>query len=384
MKINIIGVAIYLLFIISVIFQWFFQPFTPFIHNLISLLIGSLGFPFCLLFGKKIPPRLYGLLIIMMLGALMNIFFVGSSDWGNFLWPIGFIGFSILFYNVRLRNDFTLLPLLFVCLYFSIGFVFRIEPARLMKNGSQNSMSTIYLFFIFLHIINLYKNKQKISFILLVFLGFFYLFLGIWTASRASLLCAIVFILFVFLDRFIKVQKKILFLSVTFVLFFLGFCLIWIIIPDVFINLIDRLKYYGLSSARTDIWMEYFELIIHNPLYFIFGGNIHLVLSASMYGANLHNSFLILHAHYGIIPLLVILTYFTIIFIKLARKRNIILLNIFVVYLVRMLFDWVSFAGLLDVIAYLLIIVIPSRKVLYYQKESSKNMKLGVEKNEII
>lgn len=339
-------------FITNIILQWFFQPFPSIIHNFISLFFGCVAL-ILTQYKRKEYPIIFHLIIILMIScSIVNAICIGTSDFGDTLWQPAYFGFACLLLTYKFDYKYGTIPLIFTVIYFAVGVILNIDPSNMVKIGSQNNISSIIIFFIFIDFIVQRNNEDTLSLRRMLLLSIYYVLIGVWTASRATLVCAVVFfVLILFMFLYQQKHKWIYFIGLSTVFLIIAI-VVFNIKADLFTNLVDRLKYYGLKSERTEIWSEYLDLIFNNVVYLLFGGDVSKLVSAQRYAGNLHNSLFMLHAHYGLLPFLLIIYSFAFIFIELIRKKQGFLLSLVIVYFLRLQFDWVSFSGVLDIIFY--------------------------------
>ena len=129
---------------------------------------------------------------------------------------------------------------------------------------------------------------------------------------------------------------------------------------------ISRFSEYGLKSVRINIWSEYLEKTLDS------GKNLFLGVDCST-GKYLgtykqpHNSYLELHAKFGIIGFIIVMTLLIKTFFLLYREREWLWLIIFITCAIRAMLDWVAFPGSIDVIFWFLIL-----KNILMKRESKK------------
>ena len=70
----------------------------------------------------------------------------------------------------------------------------------------------------------------------------------------------------------------------------------------------------------------------------------------SFYSGNTHNSFLMLHAKFGIVAFLMVIILLFAVLHKSIREKNYIMIVTVMVAIARIFFDWISFPGLYDIL----------------------------------
>lgn len=118
------------------------------------------------------------------------------------------------------------------------------------------------------------------------------------------------------------------------------------------LGLVDKINRYGGTSIRTEIWREYILGVLSNAGNFIFGADTSNVMYhwLSFYSGNTHNSFLMLHAKFGIVALLMVIILLFVVLHKSIQEKNYIMMVTVIVAIARMFFDWISFPGLYDIL----------------------------------
>lgn len=129
---------------------------------------------------------------------------------------------------------------------------------------------------------------------------------------------------------------------------------------------ISRFSEYGLKSVRINIWSEYLEKTLDSGKNFFLGVDCSTGKYLGTYKQP-HNSYLELHAKFGIIGFIIVMTLLIKTFFLLYREREWLWLIIFVTCAIRAMLDWVAFPGSIDVIFWFLIL-----KNILMKRESKK------------
>lgn len=104
------------------------------------------------------------------------------------------------------------------------------------------------------------------------------------------------------------------------------------------------------SQARVNIINKYFENMVKNPKNLLFGVNKDAEKIFQRYNGNLHNSYLGLHATYGLFGFLIMFVLGLTTFIKMIKDKRYPELLIFIAVLMRVAVDTAALFGHLDVI----------------------------------
>lgn len=326
--------------------------------NLCIALAGLLCFGFSVFWGNtRLMTFSVKLCLFLSLLMAISIIYNGNARIVNLLWVWAYMGAALLLYEFGL--DLRVATVLFYTS--SLFFVYQaitgsVEVDEILNVGSQNNISTLCIFMMIVYYFTELRNRKKeqMSFLPAIVV----LFVSIWTASRAALLTMAFFFLFVVLYNFIN--NKISFRNVVFV------AIVVTVVPFIYVNyfqdfgggIMSKLDRYGVESERTIIWAEYMEGVGNSFGNFLFGvkGTDPQYSHLSYHEGNTHNAFLMLHAKFGIMGFILVLSLLFKSFIKTVKTKNFALLALLFVVMIRSIFDWTAFPGLLDVIFYFYIL----------------------------
>ena len=136
----------------------------------------------------------------------------------------------------------------------------------------------------------------------------------------------------------------------TIILLLVLFCLLLVFSPSLFADVLYNFEKRGIQSTRLIIWRDYIKQAILNFGNFFFGAKIEGTSVLNQYHYNLHNSFLMLHAKYGILGFSMVVVLLIKTIGKLLHERNMYLLSPLLFVLFRMNFDYTNFNGILDIV----------------------------------
>ena len=142
--------------------------------------------------------------------------------------------------------------------------------------------------------------------------------------------------------------------------------------PELIENAISNILWRGLESKRTAIWSDYVSKSFSSFGNWFFGSHISGTQLLNLYSENLHNSFLMLHAKYGMVVFLMVIILIIKSIVAYVKDRNFYFLSAMFICLFRMSFDYTNFNGLLDTI-FLVLLLYPSysKQVIKYRTEGS-------------
>ena len=357
---------IYVLFVI--LFIWGrIANIQPMLCNFFNALSGVIAFGYCFL--KKRLNRINSYLILFgilfSVAMLLSILYNKNADYLDILWIWSYMGIAALIYQCNIPSK-VFWVVAYTILLSIMVYMFQGNAAdKLLKIGSVNNISAYIIFFVILGYLS-EKNKENKTMTYIP--SFFTLAISLWTGSRAGILSAVVLVGCIFINNFFIVKKKKI--STLFKICLLIFVGIWAVnhfFEDYMAAFFEKMKYYGNTSVRTEIWLEYINGMFDSLGNFLFGVNM---LGSNYpllkyYSGNTHNSFLMLHAKYGVIGVLGGCLFIFKAMWRAKCNKNTLLIMMALVASTRMFFDWIAFPGLYDIIFWLLVIyAIDKRNVL--------------------
>lgn len=287
--------------------------------------------------------------VFMLISSLYN----ANADFLDILWIWSYIGIAALIYECYISSK-VFWGVAYSLILFVLLFMLQGNAAdELLKIGSENNISAYIIFFVLLGYLSEKKENKAMRYIP----AFLVLAISLWTGSRAGILSTIVLIGCIFLYNLLVIKKGKL--GTLFKICFLIIAGIWALnhfFGDYMVSFFAKMDRYGNTSVRTEIWSEYINGMFDSLGNFLFGVNMlegkYPLLQ--YYDCNTHNSFLMFHAKYGIIGVLIGCIFMFKSIWKAKSNKNTILIIVALVASVRMFFDWIAFPGLYDVIFWLL------------------------------
>jgi hypothetical protein len=347
--------SLFLVIYMFVDFIKFFNVVPPLVGNILYVLLGSLAIGYSTIkkgIGRQIPILSF-IFFYIFFGAI-GLLFNGNMDPQELLWPFAFMGLAILLLNFDI--NYKLVKALY---YFSIFFIaLRIIVAggisSLDTASSRNTIGIMVLIYFSLYVIASYVNKKKIT----IFPVLFGLLITIIAIGRSGILTFVLltmlFIIFEFKGNKHKIRNP---LKWIFVILFGGilFLIFYSFLDTYFVETINNFKSRGLESVRIGIWSDYFNKTFTSAQFLLLGTPISGTYWLDMFTDNLHNSFFMLHAKYGLIVFLVII----LLIIKSSwyffKMKNYLYLVVLVAVVFRMQFDYTNFNSQLDIILFYLL-----------------------------
>lgn len=332
-----------------------FNVLPPAVFNIAYVSLGFLAILYSVYIkGIKKQLSICIFLFFYTLFGLVGIIVNKNIDFQEVLWPIAFLGISLLLLNFKLNYKLAQI------IYYSIMFI--LITTMIISGGvnnvdmtsSRNTISVIVLFYFSIYVISMYTNNVRMTFFPII-IGLITTLLAV---GRSGIITFLIITFFFFLIKYdngkYKRRRFITSLVIIMIVAFVSgnsYSFLEIYFPDTIANFQDR----GLESVREFIWSDYINKAFSSTLYLLFGAPIGGTFLLERYNDNLHNSFLMLHAKYGLfvylsITLLVIYSFY--VFIK---KHNIVYPILLLAILFRMQFDYTNFNAQLDIIFFYII-----------------------------
>lgn len=330
----------------------------PLLCNFLIALSGIIAFGYCLLKKGLKHLNLYLILLGGLLTTVMflSILYNGNADILDALWIWSYIGIAALIYEFNISSK-IFWSVAYIVLVLILLYMFQGNAANELLNiGSENNISAYVIFFVLLGYL-FEKNKEIRT--MKYIPAFLTLAISLWTGSRAGILSAVILVSCIFINNLFIVKKRKL--STFFKICLLVVAGIWAVnhfFVDYMASFFEKMDRYGNTSVRTEIWLEYLNGMFDNLGNFFLGVNMsgpnYPLLN--YYSGNLHNSFLMFHAKYGIIGALTGCVFLFKSMWRAKHYKNSLIIIVALVASARMFFDWIAFPGLYDVIFWLLVI----------------------------
>ena len=332
------------------------------IANFGIALLGIIGFGLCICFPYKILKS-----NVILFASVLSCFFLVSnlytenSDYAEIMWIWAYMGVAMLIINFAIPYWLAGGIYYGVCGYFLGCWIRGVPPQEVITIGSRNSVSAIVIAYMLIYLLILYMQRERID----LFAAIISLIICLWGVGRAGIL-AMLFMNFCLVVYSLG-RKQGKFTLVLYV-FLIGIAS-WGIYrygKTVVEMTVNRFLQMGVKDVRTKFFQSYLDdcRYICNLL---FGVPFQESLVLKDY-YNPHNSWLMLHAKFGIVPTIIVIGVLLKKIVWLLKRNKRIYLLIIAVAFLRCSFDWLSFNGLFDVLWWLLILsVIAARRRLEYE-----------------
>lgn len=341
--------------------------------NLVYTILGSISLIYVLI-KTKFKKHIYLLLFILLytISCVMSMLYNNNADIVELLWPLSFMNIALLLlnFNINIKIIRALYyPLLVIVILNFRNYNFMLDI---------NSISVFMLLILGIYVIVSYQNNSRLT--IIPYLGAFYsalLTVSLYTGGRSGVL-VFSFLLICYISKYlfnINVMSKILAVIVL-------LCVLMTYVPsdvvffDENINSsFANLQARGLKSERIQIWDDYLTKTQLSFFDIIFGSRISGTPTLNKYPENLHNSFFMLHAKYGLFMLVLVFILVCNTFIFLITKKHYDLLFIFLAVIIRMNLDYTNFNSIMDVLL-IYFLFMPCYKNNSYPCSSGENKKV--------
>lgn len=372
------GNAIIFLFVVILIFQ-FLGICSVLFGNIILLFLGILSIMISIMAnGFSRQKYFFSFLFCYISLGFLCFIYNRNADIQELIWPFGFMGVALLLLNVNISYR------LFSFLFYSFSFLIILliivngSPDAVEGNSSRNAISQFELLLFSLVCISAFENRKSVT--LLYPTTIFVVCVA--AIGRSGILMSLI-ILFLFL--FVKLQdgvskrRKIITLILTIGLSVFAVYIAYRIFPDMFESAILNFKNRQIDSARTFIWHDYLEKTNGSVLNVLLGSNISGTEYLNKYSHNLHNSFFMLHAKYGVGGLILIGFLLIKSIFYFLKNKNFYFLIPLLAMLFRMCFDYTNFNSDFDIVL-VFFLLFPHYSVLnartYSSRFAKKNLRL--------
>lgn len=321
------------------------------IANLLIALVGLVAFVFCMVNNKIRGSASYSIIFGVLFSLLMTIsmLYNGNAEIYDLIWIWSFLGIALLSYEFEIPTRAYYLVHMSVVAVIIIYILTGGVAKNFFKDISENNISAYLIFFACMGYLSQMRSKTKINFLP----SLSTLAISLWSGSRAGVLATVVLVVLTFFYNMSVIKKRRMeyFLKAVFVVVILvGITALFL--RDFVAAFLDKLSRYGGESARTEIWSEYFGAMVDSFGNFLFGvgvSNTDYPL-LNYYSGNTHNAFLMLHSLFGMAAVVVVLVLIVCVVRKAVKNGNLIIMIVLCASVVRMMFDWIGFTGLYDVL----------------------------------
>lgn len=342
------------IFYMLVDFLRFFNLIPLTLGNGLYVILGSVGMVYSILRTNiKRQKPVFAFLYVYTLCGIIGISLNGNANPQELLWPFAFLGLATVLLNFRTSYKVSKRSYYFAVVFIALKIFLAGGVDGLDTVSSRNTIGMMMLIYLSLFAISSYHDERRVS-SFPVFIG---LLVSIMAVGRSGILTFAILLSLFFLFEFNGTRHKVrnpLRWFVVIVLFVVLLFLSYRMIEPFFANAIYNFERRGLESVRTQMWADYLGKTIESPKFVLFGTPINGTPLLDWFSHNLHNSFIMLHAKYGLIALLMILYLIAGASIYYLKERNYLFLALLIATFFRMQFDYTNFNAQLDIILYFL------------------------------
>jgi hypothetical protein len=299
--------SLFLVIYMFVDFIRFFNVVPLIVGNILYVLLGSLAIVYSTIkkgIGRQI--LILSFIFFYIFFGAIGVLFNGNIDPQELLWPFAFMGLAILLLNFDINYKLVKALYYFSLIFIAIRIIVAGGVSHIDIVASRNTIGIMVLIYFSLYAIASYVNKKKVT----IFPVLFGLLITIIAIGRSGILTFVLLTMFFLFFEFKGNKQKIrnplkwVFVMMFGVILFLFF---YNLMDTYFIESINNFKGRGLESVRIQIWSDYLKKTSSSFAYILLGTPINGTLLLDIFSSNLHNSFFMLHAKYGLIPFLIVI-----------------------------------------------------------------------------
>jgi len=331
--------------------------------NFMMVSIGFLGLVYFAIICKfKGKSRILLIFTTIYLFLLLSSLYTNNYRIQDYILPLQYFGVSMIIIGTKLSNKLMRWNFLIYCIYFAFLMLQGVHPDNVFSSVSRNNISIIMIIQTLLLYISDTQNNSDIKLIPSVITVIF----SFWGIGRSGIITSLVLLLgIVIINLFYQKssKKKVKFFGAIIVVTVLTMILVTFYYDVLFSKALNRSMLMGLvDTNRNRIIGEYYHILGSSFASILFGVPLFTSSIFSFYDYNLHNSFLRLHAYYGLFGFLIIFALLILSFINGLKKKRIFYLLFLLVLLLRMSTDIASFNGPFDPLLYYFIFKLAFKK----------------------
>lgn len=320
------------------------SPTIILVSNILMMLIGILS-TCIILFLKNFKGKTIMIVffLVFLISAIFSALYTDNYRINDFLLIFQYFGIGLLICKYQL--DFSLVRLNFYMytLFFSYNILIGKSPDLVFGIVSRNMISILMLIQVILYYISQQVAGKELS----LLPSFITLIISIWGVGRGGIISSLILFGVILL---ISNRTK----GLKIILVYIALMIFLIVTFDYFYSTIyqfafERSSVMGfVDQSRESILNTYLSEVIHSIGNLFFGVTLNNNFVFSIFGYNLHNSYLRLHAYHGMGGVLLILFQIVWTFISFLKKRDIIHIGLLFTVLLRISTDVAAFHGPFD------------------------------------
>lgn len=287
---------------------------------------------------------------VFYLFGLVSSVYTSNYRIQDYLIIAQYFGIALLLFRYGTKYSINKFFFMFYILYFGANILAGIHPDNVFIGFSRNNIPVTLLIQSVLLYVSMLKNEKKTK----IYPAITVLLFSIWTIGRSGIFTSLLMLILIILYIQFESEKKNLKIIYISLLILMVYSVISVFFYDELIEpALARLLRLGITdSHRGSIIVEYLNQC-KNSFYSLFlGVNINQNLLFSVYGYNLHNSYLRLHAYHGLLGFIMILVFSFRSISKFFIHKYFLFLILSVILLIRGVADIVAFHGPFDPLIY--------------------------------
>ncbi|MBS3972459.1 MAG: hypothetical protein KGZ84_05565 [Erysipelotrichia bacterium] len=268
----------------------------------------------------------------------------------DYLIIVQYFGIALLLFRYGTKFSINKFFFMFYVLYFGANMLAGIHPDNVFIGFSRNNIPVTLLIQSVLLYVSMFENKKQIK----IYPALTVLLFSIWTIGRSGIFTSLLMLILIILYIQFESEKKNLKIIYLSFLILIVYSVISVFFYEELIEpALARLFRLGITdSHRRSIVVEYLNQCKISFYALFFGVNINQNLLFSVYGYNLHNSYLRLHAYHGLLGFIMIFIFSFRSISKFFIHKYFLFFILSVILLIRGVTDIVAFHGPFDPLLY--------------------------------
>ena len=273
-------------------------------------------------------------LFITVLASFLSRLHTENYNLNGWLYKIALFSVALFMCRSKLNVLFAKALFWIITAYFLIQIIFG-NGNHAFYSTSRNYISVVYIFINCLLVLSCEDNAEGYKLIYSVVPVIF----SIIAMGRGGIIASFLFYIFSLYFLTVKVnagkkKRKYLFAFAISIFVFL----LWG--QDLIKVMFSRFFSEGMQDeSRNIIWTEYISLLVNNKDNIIWGATVSQNSYLNMFGGNLHNSYLMIHSHYGIFYFILQIILIICSMIQYIKHKKYMIVSIYIAFLVRAFTD---------------------------------------------
>lgn len=263
----------------------------------ISILIGLFSLPLYLSKLYKKHRLLYFLIFYILISLVICSLAVGKSSFFLLIKILSDV--SGVIFLLKENLNLFIVNIIFIGLFSYYFYYYNIvgNISLILFDVSRNIISISMIFAVIFVYIAYYQKAKLIP----LWPAIITFIVCVQAIGRSGIISSVLLLIGIILLKVIKMRQN-LFIKC---IFFITIIILFYYVLSIYYDWLHNYFYYLEESqfdltGRDEIWSYYYQKIVNNPLYFIFGGEVIDNYMIMKWNNNYHNSFISLHLRIGI------------------------------------------------------------------------------------